>query len=57
MKRFEHGRRRLSREEKIDITGLMLKQQVEAGRALDSRNLLIGDEKLKELASGLGLGE
>ncbi len=58
--RFEHGRRRLSREEKIDVTGRWLKRQIEAclagGRAvsyLDSRSLYIQDDELANLASEL----
>ena len=32
LKKFEETRRRLSREEKIDIAGLMLKRAMEAGK-------------------------
>jgi hypothetical protein len=51
---FEQGRRRLSREEKIDIAGLWLKQQIVAGAACDSHNLLVRDKELAELAGELG---
>ncbi len=33
--RFERGRARLSREEKIDVAGRWLKRQIEAGLYLD----------------------
>jgi len=52
---FEEARRRLSREEKIDIAGLMLKQAIEAGKALDSQNLLIRADSLAQLARELGI--
>jgi hypothetical protein len=55
LKRFEKTRRRLSREEKIDLTGLLLKKNMEAGKALDSKNMLIRDEELAGLASELGI--
>ena len=54
---FEAGRRRLSREEKIDLAGLLLKQRIEAGKALDSQNLFIRDEELARLSKELGLPE
>ena len=55
--RFEHGRSRLSREQKIDVTGRWLKQQIEAGLYLDSRSLYIQDDELAHLASGLDFTE
>ena len=51
--RFERGRRRLSREQKIDVTGRWLKRQIEAGLHLDSRSLYIQDDELANLASEL----
>src|SRR5579862_2804511 len=48
LQRFEHGRRRLSREEKIDIAGLWLKQQIVAGTAWDSDKLLVRHRELAE---------
>jgi hypothetical protein len=54
LQRFEQGRRRLSREEKIDIAGLWLKQQIVAGAACDSHNLLVRERELAELAGELG---
>ena len=51
--RFERGRTRLSREQKIDITGRWLKRQIEAGLYLDSRSLYIQDDELANLASEL----
>ncbi len=54
LRRFQRGRRYLSREEKIDLAGLLLKRKIEAGAALVSENLLIRDEELAGLASDLG---
>jgi len=55
--RFEHGRRRLTREEKIDVAGEWLKRQIEAGVPLDSRSLYIQDDELANLAGKLDLTE
>ena len=55
--RFERGRRRLTREEKIDVAGGWLKRQIEAGAPLDSRGLYIQDNELANLASKLDLTE
>ncbi len=55
LRRFQGGRRYLSREEKIDLAGLWLKRRIEAGVPLVSKNLLIRDEELAGLASELGL--
>ncbi len=51
--RFERGRSRLSREQKIDVTGRWLKRQIQAGLYLDSRSLYIQDDELANLASEL----
>jgi len=53
LSRFQQGRRRLSREEKIDLAGLWLKRQIEAGAPLDSRSLHIRDNELANLAAEL----
>jgi hypothetical protein len=55
LKRFEKGRRCLSREEKIDVAGLMLKRQLEAGLTLESQNLYVRDAQLAELVRELGI--
>ncbi len=55
LRRFQQGRRYLSREEKIDLAGLLLKRRIEAGTPLVSEYLLIRDEDLAGLASDLGL--
>jgi hypothetical protein len=55
--RFERGRRRLTCEQKIDVTGKWLKRQMEAGLSLDSSNLFIRDDELAKLASELGFSE
>jgi len=55
--RFERGRNRLSREQKIDVTGLWLKRQMQAGLHLDSRSLYIQDDELANLASELDFTE
>lgn len=54
LQKFEQGRRRLSREEKIDIAGLRLKKQIAAGAARDSSTLFIRDRELAELTGELG---
>jgi len=38
---FQRGRRYLTRAEKIDLAGLLLKQQIEAGAPVEAENLLI----------------
>jgi hypothetical protein len=55
LRRFQKSRRALSREEKIDLTGLLLKKSIEAGKALDSNNLFIRDDELAALAGELGI--
>lgn len=55
LSRFQQGRRRLSREEKIDVAGRWLKRQIQAGRPLDSHSLPIRDNELADLAAELGL--
>ena len=55
--RFERGRCRLSREQKIDVAGRWLKRQIEAGMPLDSGSLYIQDDELAYLASELDLTE
>jgi hypothetical protein len=57
LKRFQDHRRRLSREEKIDLAALLLKKSIEAGKALDSNNLFIRDEALAALAAELRITE
>jgi hypothetical protein len=55
--RFERGRNRLTREQKIAVTGRWLKRQIEAGLYLDSRSLYIQDDELANLASELDFTE
>jgi hypothetical protein len=55
LKRFQQGRKYLSREAKIDLAGLLLKKRIEAGLALESRNLFLRDEELAQLAGELGI--
>ena len=55
LRQFQRGRRYLSREEKIDVAGLRLKRQIEAGAALRSENLFIGDRELEALVQELSL--
>jgi hypothetical protein len=55
LKRFERPRRSLSREEKIDLAGLLLKKNIEAGKTLDSNNVFIRDDELAALAGELGI--
>jgi hypothetical protein len=55
--RFEHARRRLSREQKIDVAGRWLKRQMEAGMPLNSGSLYIQDDELANLANELDFTE
>ena len=55
--RFGHGRRRLSREQKIDVAGRWLKRQMEAGMPLNSGSLYIQDDELANLAIELDFTE
>ncbi len=48
-------RRALSREEKIDVAGLRLKQEIESGRELAPENLYINGLGLEQLMRSLGL--
>jgi|SRR5271165_1886575 len=57
LSRFERGRSRLSREQKIDVTGRWLKRQIQAGLYLDSRSMYIQDDELANLASELDFTE
>ena len=57
LSRFERGRSRLSREQKIDVTGRWLERQVGAGSYLDSRSLYIQDDELANLAGELDFTE
>lgn len=54
LKRMER-RRRLSREEKIDLAGDWLKRRIEAGVSLDSENLFLRDEELAQMAGDLSI--
>jgi hypothetical protein len=55
--RIEHARRRLSREQKIDLAGLWLKRQIEAAMPLNSGSLYIRDHELAHLANELDFTE
>lgn len=55
LRRFQQGRRYLTREEKIDVAGLLLKRRIEAGTPLTSESLFIRDEELAGLAADLAL--
>lgn len=57
LKEFEKARRRLSREEKVDLAALLLKRSIEAAKALDSNNLFIREGELTALAGELGIPE
>ncbi len=54
---FQRGRRYLTRAEKIDLAGLLLKQQIEAAAPLEPENLLIRQRELARLAGELGFPE
>jgi hypothetical protein len=55
--RFERGRRRLSREQKIDLAGRWLKRQMEAAMPLNSGSLYIQDDELAYLGNELDITE
>ena len=55
--RFERGRRRLSREQKIDLAGRWLKRQIEASMPLNSGSLYIQDDELAYLGNELDFTE
>ena len=55
LRSFERTRRCLTREEKIDVAGAMLRGAIEAGRPLDSGNLLIREDELAAIAGALGI--
>jgi hypothetical protein len=55
--RFERGRTRLTREQKIDVAGGWLKRQIQAAAPLDSRSLYIQDNELANLAVELNFAE
>jgi hypothetical protein len=55
--RFERGRRRLSREQKIDLAGRWLKRQIEAAMPLNSGSLYIQDDELAYLGNELDITE
>jgi hypothetical protein len=48
-------RRRLTREEKIDLAGNWLKRQIEAGVRLHSEHLFLRDEELAQMAGELSI--
>jgi hypothetical protein len=55
LRRLEQGRRRLTREEKIDMVGLWLKQRIQEGATLDSQNLFLRDEELVRMTGELDI--
>ncbi|MCL6481045.1 MAG: hypothetical protein K6U02_04900 [Firmicutes bacterium] len=52
---WQTGRRFLSREEKIDVAGLYLKKQLEAGRPLRAETLYIQANELSGLLQELSI--
>jgi hypothetical protein len=54
LKRLEE-KRRLSREEKIDLAGSWLKRQIEAGVGLHSQHLFLRDEELAAMVGELSI--
>lgn len=58
LREFQNERRRaLSREEKIDLAGLLLKKSIETGKTLDSNNLFVRAQELAALAAELRIPE
>jgi hypothetical protein len=54
---WQRAHRYMSREEKIDVAGLFLKQRIEQGRELVAENLGIAQAELASLARALGIRE
>jgi hypothetical protein len=54
LRRMEQ-KRRLAREEKIDLAGGWLKRQIEAGVSLHSQHLFLRDEELAIMAGELSI--
>lgn len=52
---WQRARRYLTREEKIDVAGLWLKQRIAAGAELIPANLYLGEAELEETVRALGL--
>ncbi len=52
---WQHARRYLTREEKIDVAGLWLKRRIVAGAELVPENLYLGKAELEETVRALGL--
>ena|SRR5208282_3507091 len=52
---WQRGHRYLSREEKIDVAGLFLKQRIEEGRELAAEDLRIARSELESLLESLGV--
>jgi hypothetical protein len=52
---WQRSQRYLSREEKIDVSGLFLKQRIEAGEELVAETLFIQGAQLDKLIRALGL--
>lgn len=55
LKNFQRVRRYLSREEKVDVAGLHLKRQLEAGLPLMAEHLYVGQPQLEFLVRELGI--
>jgi hypothetical protein len=54
---WQRGHRYLSREEKIDVAGLFLKQRIESQQELSAENLRIAQAELISLIRALGILE
>ncbi len=52
---WQRSRRYLSREEKIDVAGLWLKQRLTTGAGLAPENLYMQEADLEEMVRALGL--
>ena len=55
LEELQRGWRYLSREEKVDITGRLLRTQIEAGAPLTAANLFLDGERLRQLIAELDL--
>lgn len=55
LRAWQGAHRYLTREEKIDVAGLLLKQRIEQGAPLDSAALYVAEKDLAALLADLGL--
>jgi hypothetical protein len=55
LRSWQGARRYLSREEKVDVAGLLLKRRIEEGAPLSSASLYVRESDLSALLADLGI--